>query len=298
MERKVNYMIVGFFVLLGIAGIAFYASWIIGGLDQNKYKFYSIIFRDAVTGLTVKSPVLYKGIRVGEVTDIILSPDRPEIIVVNMKVKQSTPVQEYTKVSLGIQGITGQSSIELDTRAGQPQPPQPREGFEYPVLKGSATQITQVLEDVPEIANNVLDITEKINRLLDEKTLANIETSLENLNRLSNEANAILSEKNIASINATLSHAQNASANVDKLTSRFTGTAEEFDKVAKELQQAINQSQQSLNKVTEEGVEQILSLVQESTKMAEQIRGLVDSLEEDPSQLIYKQQKNTVKIAP
>ena len=298
MERKVNYMVVGFFVLLGIAGIAFYASWIIGGLDKNQYKFYSIIFEDAVTGLIVKSPVLYKGIRVGEVTDIILSPQHPEIVVVNMKVKQKTPVQTYTNVSLGIQGITGQANIELDTKAGEADPPQTQEGLDYPVLKGSSTQIAQVLEDVPDIANNVLEITQKLNKLLSNDMIGNIESSLNNLNRLSTEANKLLSEKNIASINATLSHAQHASQNVDKLTSRFTGTAEQFDKVAQELQQAINQSQQSLSKVTEEGVDQILSLVQESTKMAEQIRGLVDSLEEDPSQLIYKQKKNTVKIAP
>jgi phospholipid/cholesterol/gamma-HCH transport system substrate-binding protein len=298
MERNVNYMIVGFFVLLGIAGIVFYASWIIGGLDRNNYNYYSVIFRDAVTGLTVKSPVLYKGIRVGEVTDIILSPDKPEIIVVNMKVKHTTPIQQYTKVSLGIQGITGQASIELDTRAGKPKPPEIQEGFAYPALEGSAAQISQVLEDVPDIAKNVLHITDKLNRLLDENTIANIEASLANMARLTQEANALLSPENVALINATLKNAESASQNVNSLTKRFEGTAKEFDKVAQELQKAINHSQKSLSTVTEDGLDQILSLVQESIKTAEQIRSLVDSLEEDPSQLLYKKQQNTIKVAP
>jgi phospholipid/cholesterol/gamma-HCH transport system substrate-binding protein len=68
METKVNYAIVGAFVLvLGaalIAGILWLAS---GGGFEKKYDFYLALVGESVAGLNLNAPVKYRGVDVGKV---------------------------------------------------------------------------------------------------------------------------------------------------------------------------------------------------------------------------------------
>lgn len=291
-------MIVGFIVILAIAGMIFFASWIIGGLDKNRYSYYTVLFEDAVSGLESKSAVSYKGIRVGEVMDIVLDPTRPDLVQVNVKVKDSTPIQSYSDVSLGIQGITGQASIEIETRAGEPSPPERQDGFPHPVLQGSSKQLGKLVADVPEIAANVLAVTEKINGLLDDKTVENLQRTIENFEKLSNDFNGLLSDQNVETFSKTLKNAEQASGMIGALSQSFDDTANAFEDVAQEMGKAIDKSQQSVGKIAEQGLDQVLSLARESRDMAEQIKSLAESFKENPSQLLYKQKEDTVKIEP
>ncbi len=298
MERNVNYMIVGFVVILAMMGIGVFTSWVIGGLDKNSYTNYTVIFTDAVSGLQVNSPVEYKGVRVGQVTDIILDKNKPNMVQVNIKVKESTPIQSYTDVSLGLQGITGLSNIELETRAGEASPPDRLEDFEYPVLRGNSRQLGKLFEDMPKIANNILKISEKVDKLLDDKTLADLQQSIQNMQALTKDFNGLLSERNISTFSNTLKNSEEASKEFSSIGRRFNQTASEIENVAKGITKAIDSNQKSFDKFAQQGLDQALSLARESRAMAEQIRMLVESIKDNPSQLIYKQQKDTVKIAP
>ncbi len=298
MERNVNYVMVGVIVLMTLAGIAVFASWVIGGLDQNRYKYYTVIFTNAVSGLNINSPVEYKGVRVGQVTDIVLDPLRPNIVQVNMKVKEKTPVQSYTDVSLGIQSITGLSRIELDTPLGEHEPPEKIAEFPYPVLQGNSRQLGKLLEDLPEIAAKILSISQKIDATLDEQTIKDIRASSHNVRELSEELKKLMSDKNIQRIEHILDNAETASEDFAKVGEKVTRTAEEIEVLANKLGDAVESGQEEFGTLTRKSVDQILGLVQDGRKMASEIRDLADALEENPSQLLYQPKSNAVEVAP
>ena len=82
METKVNYPLVGGFVLvLGsalIAGVLWLAS---GGGFGKKYDLYLALVGESVAGLNLNAPVKYRGVDVGKVKDIRLDPgDRKSVV--------------------------------------------------------------------------------------------------------------------------------------------------------------------------------------------------------------------------
>ena len=78
METKANYTLIGLFTLAVIVGAFGFVYWFqsIGGGGARSY--YRVVFDGSVSGLTTGVPVLFNGIRVGEVTGLALDPQHPE----------------------------------------------------------------------------------------------------------------------------------------------------------------------------------------------------------------------------
>ena len=65
---------------------------------------YQVRFQGSVSGLLVGSAVLFNGIRVGEVTRLSLSADRPQDVVATIAVDPDTPVRDDTEVTMRLKG--------------------------------------------------------------------------------------------------------------------------------------------------------------------------------------------------
>lgn len=113
METKARYLLVGSFVLAAVVAIFAFVYWLhnTGGLGERKS--YQIRFESPVSGLLKGASVLFNGIRVGEVTDIALSPDKPKDVLVTIAIDPATPVRTDTVVSVDFQGLTGAPVIGL-----------------------------------------------------------------------------------------------------------------------------------------------------------------------------------------
>jgi phospholipid/cholesterol/gamma-HCH transport system substrate-binding protein len=113
-ENKVNYTLVGAFVLiLGamlIAGILWIAS---GGINQKKYDTYLAIENESVAGLTVNALVKYNGVDVGKVSKISLDPITPQRVRLELLIEHGTPIKVDTMATLKTQGLTGIAYVEL-----------------------------------------------------------------------------------------------------------------------------------------------------------------------------------------
>jgi phospholipid/cholesterol/gamma-HCH transport system substrate-binding protein len=113
METKARYTLVGTFVLaVVLAGFAF-VYWLhnVGGLGNRTE--YRVRFESSVSGLLTGSNVLFNGIRVGEVTAVLLSPDAPKEVLVTIAVDPKTPIRADTVVNVDFQGLTGAPVILL-----------------------------------------------------------------------------------------------------------------------------------------------------------------------------------------
>lgn len=185
---------------------------------------YLIRFEQSVSGLDVGSPVKLRGVRVGTVESIRISPKNVEVVEVRISVDPKTPIKTDNVAVMNMQGITGLKFIELKggTRDAKQLPP------------GSEIQTGQTVLD--QLADDAMDITEKINRLLAQfleitrpenrkildSTLRNLDSTVEkvdevmfHLNETIQTSNAML-EENRQPIHTTLVNVAKTAAHVNE----------------------------------------------------------------------------------
>ncbi len=185
METRAPFVVVGAFVLAAIAAVFGFVYWLhnTGGLGPRAT--YHVQFDGSVPGLMVGAAVLFNGIRVGEVTDLGLTPENPRRVNASISVAATTPVRSDTRVGLEFQGLTGVPVIALEggtqlTNAGM-----------APTLiaePGAGQSMTQAARDALRRVDSVL--SENSGPLKD--TIANLKIFSEGLARNTGKLDGIV----------------------------------------------------------------------------------------------------------
>ena len=135
MEPKVNYVVVGAFVLLLGAALLIGVLWL-GKTDyRGVYDRYEASMRESVAGLSVDSTVKYRGVDVGRVKAIALNQSNPEEVLLTLDIVRGTPIKTDTIAVLETQGLTGLATINLTGGSRDAPPLQALPGQEYPVIR-------------------------------------------------------------------------------------------------------------------------------------------------------------------
>src|ERR1700693_5691843 len=113
MEIRAPYAFIGLFVLTAIVAVFGFVYWLhnTGGLGERTV--YRVRFENSVSGLLKGAAVLFNGVRVGEVTDLQLTPENPRQVMVTIAVAPTTPVRTDTQVDLDFHGLTGATVVTL-----------------------------------------------------------------------------------------------------------------------------------------------------------------------------------------
>jgi phospholipid/cholesterol/gamma-HCH transport system substrate-binding protein len=112
MENKSHALAAGVFVLAVLALLIALAAWLTR--DVSDTMAYELVTQQAVTGLQQEAPVRYKGVTVGKVSKIAFDPRHLGRVVIRLAVVPTAPVTRATYATLGFQGVTGLSFIQLD----------------------------------------------------------------------------------------------------------------------------------------------------------------------------------------
>ncbi len=296
MEKDAHYFIVGLFVTLSMVTIFCFVIWLAGTHDSRSYQKYTVHFTDAVSGLKIGAAVQYKGVEVGKVTDIRLAPERNDLIRVDIEVSEGTPVYASTTATLAMMGVTGMVYMDMITDKADAQPVPVVTGEQYPVIQGNGTNLAKILQDVPEISKQVLEITKKLNNLLDKPNMDELDVILTNVEKLTRDMNGLLTPQNVANASTTIENLSKASTDLQEMVARFEKTADEIDKAVNAISKIATDNEDSISKFTQDGLDQIILMSRETRKMAESIRKTADKLNQDPSQIIYQPSKRGVEV--
>ena len=79
-------------VFAGGAGAVLFAVWISNANTSSDYRYYTVVFREAVTGLSRGSAVQYRGIPIGDITDLRLDPEDPAQVLAGIRITGTAPV--------------------------------------------------------------------------------------------------------------------------------------------------------------------------------------------------------------
>ena len=113
METRAHHVLIGLFTLLGSLAAVGFAIWLGNTSSSRDYNHYTVVFNEAVSGLSRGSTVQYSGIRVGDIVELRLDPQDPRRVLAHIRVESHIPLREDTRARLSFTGITGTSVIEL-----------------------------------------------------------------------------------------------------------------------------------------------------------------------------------------
>ena len=179
MGSRVNYTLVGLFVIVLGATLVGIVAWLTAATEHKQYDYYLVYTNESVAGLTVNNSVNYKGVQVGQVVGIELDPANPDLVKLTLKIERGTPIRQDTTAKLVARGITGIVNVELSSgsgKSGKSPPLTATPGQPYPVIRSAPSLVTR-LEDALNEAGLRLDtlLSEKNLNILNQ-ILANIQT--------------------------------------------------------------------------------------------------------------------------
>jgi len=166
MESKVNYTLVGAFVLILTIALIIFITWLSAGLSTKRYKNFMVIMNESVAGLGVNSPVKYNGVNVGTVKKIFLTHKNPEQVRLVLQIEEHTPITEGTTATLNSQGLTGITYLALKGSDSNVNRIPLLPGEKYPIIKSTPSLFLRLDTTLRNLNNNMKQITQDINEVL------------------------------------------------------------------------------------------------------------------------------------
>jgi len=217
METRANYILIGTFTLLASVGLMLFALWAANYSSEREWRVYRVIFHEPVTGLSEGSSVLYNGIAVGTVRQLMLDPNDPRAVIAELRLHASAPVKTDTSARLSMTSLTGTPVIQLT--GGSPEAPLlVARGNAVPVIDTGAS----ALQNIADTANRLV---ERLDRALSEDNVARISDTLSHLEQITRS----VSERE-DDIHALLANARQASQRLDAALTTTARTMEDFDR--------------------------------------------------------------------
>lgn len=183
MESKVNYIVVGLFVIaLGVA-LTLLALWLSMSTHKD-YVTYAIYMDEAVDGLSEQAPVRFNGVDVGFVKDIRLNPKDPQQVCLLVDIDENAPINQSTVATLKEQGITGVTYIGLTAKAATAPPLQILPGEEYPIIKYVPSLIVELTTTLRDVGSGFRKLNKTLQTLLGDGNQKAISDSLANIAKI------------------------------------------------------------------------------------------------------------------
>lgn len=296
MTNRVNYALVGLFVLvLGAAWLAI-SLWLTLGDYRTQYTTYRVYIDESVSGLYIDAPVKYRGVEVGKVVGIDLHPKIPDRVQLTLDVVSTTPIRKDTVAELSVQGLTGIAFLEL--KGGSLDAPLLviTEGEEYPVIPSSPSFFARLDTSGTELIGNFNLLANNLARVLDEGGRRSVKEILENINTIT----AAMArrdeeiEQTIANAARTMDNTATASARLEPLLVSINDTSQSIGVMADRIADAgdslnryIENSGSGVEQFSQQTLPELGSLVTELRQLASTLQDFSEKLEDDPRALIF-----------
>ena len=185
METRAHHLFIGAFVLVAVVGMLGFVAWLAKVDIDREFNAYHIFFEGSVTGLSAASRVLYRGIPVGTVREVVIDPDDSSRVRVTVELAANTPIREDSVATLELQGITGASLIQIT--GGSPDSPEllVQAGEELPMIRSRPLSFQQIFAGAPELLSQLVVLTTQAVDLLNEDNRRAVQTVLADASEVS-----------------------------------------------------------------------------------------------------------------
>ncbi|MDR3491205.1 MAG: MlaD family protein [Gammaproteobacteria bacterium] len=232
METKVNYALVGTFVIFLIASIVLSVIWLSAGFSSQNNTVYKVYMTESVSGLNLDAAVEFNGVGVGTVEKMEISPEDPHLVILLLKIKSDTPVTAGTRATLNIKGLTGNAYIALQDKGTDRAPLTISSDEDYPVIKTSPSLLFRLDNAVTQFISDMHRVSASVESLLNTDNQRSIRQSLINLQTITG---TIADGKN--QINAILKNTSTATQGLPMAIHSFENTTTNISSLSNEIKQ-------------------------------------------------------------
>jgi len=327
MSKQANKTVIGIFVVVAIV-LVVAAVLILGSGKFFKQTLKAVCyFEGSVGGLNIGAPVVFRGVRIGSVTDVILRLDTKKLAfvipvyieiesdkfsVIGVRPKElgqnlKTFIDRGLRASLETQSIvTGQMQVGLDLKPDKP-------------AKFAEFKYDQKTPEIPTVPTPMQELTKKIEKIPIDEIFEKLNSTIGSINKLVSSPEIV---KAIESVSLAVGDVRKLVQNVDNrvgpLASSIEGTVNDYGKLArnadskidtlslglgdtiKEIQKAVSSIEKTLGEVQATLAQAKHTLSEDSTlsyeitetleelqKGARSIRLLADGLKRQPESVIW-----------
>ncbi len=186
MDTKVNYTIIGSFVIILFSFFVLGIIWLSAGFSNQTYTTYQVNMQEAVTGLNQDAVVEYNGVNVGNVKSIKLNKRNPNFVELLLDVQSDTPITQGTIATLSTRGITGITYISLKDKGTDLSPVVVTKDQSYPIIKTGPSIFLQIDTAVRDLTTSVKQVSESFKAFFDKDNLKSMKEILRNTASISN----------------------------------------------------------------------------------------------------------------
>jgi len=264
MQAKINYTMVGLFVLFLSIMLIVIPIWLVTGLSNKQYKTYIVFMNESVAGLTEKAEVKYNGVDVGYVKQISLNPTNPQQVKLLLDIESEVLVHEDTVAILNTQGLTGLGYIGLK---GGSQ--------DSPLLKAHHSQDYPVIQSAPSLLFRL------------DETIRHLTLSIQHVSK---DIQTLLSPQNQQSVSHILQ-------NLDKVSTTIAANSKQLDETFKQVPEAVTnfnhttlQAQQVVNTLAEQMLPNAISELHQLNSLTGKLNQLTETIQQNPASLLRGEQ--------
>ncbi|TFW10169.1 MCE family protein [Oxalobacteraceae bacterium OM1] len=183
MESRSHALSAGLFLLLLCIALAVVSIRLTGGSTATTgFVVESLL---PVTGLQPNAPVRLRGVDVGRVAAVRITPDPTHTVLIDIRVDETLPLHRGAYAQLGLLGVTGLSFVQLHEDDAMPGGSEPLAGgARIPMRPSFLDAVGEAGEQLMKDSGRVIG---RLDRLLSDQNLAHIGTTLANLDQTSQE---------------------------------------------------------------------------------------------------------------
>jgi phospholipid/cholesterol/gamma-HCH transport system substrate-binding protein len=296
MESKVNFALVGAFVLVLGAALLGGVLWLSSEKSlRTAHDSYLVYMVESVSGLDPDAAVRYKGVQIGRVRGITLVPGDPERVQLTLEVDRGTPIKQDTVAVLETQGLTGIAHVELSGGTRDSPPLVAADGAPLPVIRSAPSLLLRLDAQVSALLENLNRSSERFNTLLDERNRNALGETLASLRVVARTLAA-----RSAALDAGLADAARAMQNTARLTDqmsrllqRVDGSVDAFDRMTgagaqagASAARAMDSARAELESFSAETLPEARALVVDLESLTATLQRVSDGLERDPGVLL------------
>ena len=297
METKVNFAVVGAFVLLLGAALIGGVLWLSSEKSYRKvFDTYLIYMEESVSGLSPDAPVRYRGVQVGRVRHIALARGNVEKVELTLDIERGTPIKEDTVALLVTQGLTGIAHVELTGGTRESPALRALAGQDYPVIPSGPSLLVRLDAAATTLIGSLTRTSESLNALLDEGNRAALKETLASLALVSRTlaARSEAIDAGVANAARTMENTARLSGEISGLVERIRRSAEAFERMSSEVKRdaasvatAVEGARADLHQATRDTVPEARQLIVELRDLTTSLRRFSDQLERNPAMLVH-----------
>ena len=291
MDSKVNYTVVGLFVVVLSALLFIAGLWLSIGLDKKSYHYYRLVFQESVSGLNTQAAVNLNGVEVGYVETVKLNLKNPKEVNVLLAIEEGIPITESTEAMLQVKGLTGIPSIGLSEKDNGEQHNQllkAKKGERYPEIKVRPSLFFRLDSAITDVAKSLKEVSGGVTNLLSNKNQVAITQILQNFALISSSMlsssqrlDTILDEVQISTKNISL-----ASNKLPQVVDNINRASASINQMAIGVNQTTSQVKVALEGFSGQALPETINTLQQVQDLLINLQQLTQELEQNPSALI------------